>query len=162
MAVTTLGVTVRSFHRTLPWPAPSVCNTLPSGSVSTTTRGDFSPGAIPEPFGRLAAMDVTGVLSRYTFIPSRTFIGVHPLSASWQAIHRHAAQLVRSGCGTRILANLSSECRFRVNTGLGATIPTISKIGKLLMIGLREALWNVQMPSSLNTKAIEILCDNRH
>jgi len=80
-------------------------------------------------------------------------MGVHPLSASWQAIHRHAAQLVPIACETRILANLSQECRFRVNPGLGSTIPTIAKIGKeagglsLLMRGLREALWNVQMPS---------------
>src|SRR5947208_6414758 len=45
LAVTTLATTLRSFHLTFPWPCPSVINTLPSGSVTTTTTGDFSPSA---------------------------------------------------------------------------------------------------------------------
>jgi hypothetical protein len=49
-----------SFHRTFPRPWPSVVNTLPSGSVNTATSGDFSPGAIPGPLGRLAWMDAMG------------------------------------------------------------------------------------------------------
>jgi hypothetical protein len=95
LAVTTLALIVRSFHKTLPWPAPSVCNVLPSGSVSTTTSGDFSPGAMPGPLGRLACIDVMGTLSRCIFQPSLTCKRVHPPSASSETIPRQAVQTGR-------------------------------------------------------------------
>jgi hypothetical protein len=60
-AATTLAATVMSFHRTLPLPSPSVVKISPPGPVKTATSGDFSPGAIPGPRGRLAAMDAMGV-----------------------------------------------------------------------------------------------------
>src|SRR6266849_1779806 len=103
LAVTTLAVTLRSSHMTFPWPCPSVINTLPSGSVTATTSGDFSPGAIPGPLGRLARMDVIGVLSRCTFHPSRTCMDAHPLSASTEAAARQDTQLVLVKCGVWML-----------------------------------------------------------
>jgi hypothetical protein len=51
-AVTTVGVTVISFHRTFPLPFPSVTSTVPSGCVNCTTSANFSPGAIAGPLGR--------------------------------------------------------------------------------------------------------------
>src|ERR1051326_1334081 len=45
LALTMLGVTVRSFHKTL----SRVVIAVPSGLVMVTMRGDFSPGAMPWP-----------------------------------------------------------------------------------------------------------------
>jgi len=53
----------------LPWPCPSVTNTLPSGAVNWTTSGNFCPGAIPWPLLRLACMDEDGSLVQVNFHP---------------------------------------------------------------------------------------------
>ncbi len=90
LAVTTLATTLRSFHITFPWPCPSVINTLPSGSVTTTTTGDFSPGAIPGPFGRLTWMDEMGVLSRY--LPSQLDLQGRAPTQRKQGGHREAGR----------------------------------------------------------------------
>jgi len=63
---------------------------LPSGSVSTTTSGDFSPGAISGPLGKLACIDVMGALSTCIFYPSLTCRRVHPPGTSSETIPRQA------------------------------------------------------------------------
>jgi hypothetical protein len=62
LAATTFAVTLRFFHRTFPRPSPSVSNYLPSDPVIITTGGDFSPCVIAKPCGRLASIDVMGIL----------------------------------------------------------------------------------------------------
>jgi len=94
LTVATVAVTLRSFHITFPWPAPSVGNILPSGSVTSTINGNFSPGAIAGPLSRVAEIDLTGVLSRETLQPIRTCTDAHPLSASIKATHTHPAQRI--------------------------------------------------------------------
>ncbi len=92
LTVTTLAVLARSFHMTLPLPFPSVRKVLPSGPVITATSGDFSPGAMPGPLGRLASMAVMGRLSKGTLSPNQTCTLAHPLSASKEATPRQVAQ----------------------------------------------------------------------
>src|ERR1041385_7507153 len=55
-------LTCRSFHRTL----SLVVSVLPSGWVTVTISGDFSPGAMPGPFACVACMDATGIFFRST------------------------------------------------------------------------------------------------
>src|SRR5579859_867243 len=116
LTATTVAVTCRSFHMTLPWPAPSVCRIFPSGSVRTTTSGNFSPGPMPGPFGRLAWMEAIGVLSRKTFHPILTCRRVQPLRPSSEEMK---------------VINNAGRKRFLQDTK--------ARDLKLLMIGLHEA-----------------------
>ena len=51
-----------------------------AGSVSVTTSGDFCPGAMAAPCGRVASIVVTGSLARSTRTPSFTCRRLQPVS----------------------------------------------------------------------------------
>src|SRR5262249_5095464 len=72
---------------------PSVNKTLPFGWVRLTTSGDFWPGAMAGPLGRLACREEMGVWFRSTRIPILTFMALQP-PASRQAKVRKGAQLL--------------------------------------------------------------------
>jgi hypothetical protein len=79
--VTTCAVVCRSFHITLPLPAPSVCTCLPSVCVTVTISGAFCPGATPGELAIRASIEATSTFVRSTRIPSFTFIALQELSA---------------------------------------------------------------------------------
>src|ERR1700687_6335001 len=95
-----------SLHGTFPLSVPSVTNTLPSGRVNCTTSGDFSPGAIAGPLGRLACMDAMAVLARETLIPSLTFIAAQPVRQSSEATANQIGKRVLISRGTEILEGM--------------------------------------------------------
>src|ERR1039458_1326164 len=79
---TTVAVTARSFHCTLPPPLPAVTSTVPSGSVRVATSDDFSPGPMPGCLYWLTSIDATCSFGSDTRVPSFTWIALHPPNAT--------------------------------------------------------------------------------